>query len=469
MEILQKLMAELGSAHVLTSAADRAPYDRDWTGQYIGKSMAVVRPANTHEVAEVMKLASHSRTPVVPMGGNTGLSGGCYPGNDGRALILSLERMTHIRNINTSTRTATVEAGVVLEALHDAADDRGLIFPLTFGAKGSCRIGGALSTNAGGSNVLRYGNARALCLGLEVVTADGRIMNLMSSLRKDNTGYDLKDLFIGAEGTLGVITGAVLKLYPKQTDYGTAMVAVSDTEAALDLLNILNDRTGGAVEAFEYMPKSYFGAMTERFAHLKAPLTQLADVNILMEIGLTGQGRASASEILESVLGKAMEHNTVLDATIAQNAAQRKSMWACREAALEVILSRPPVVTTDIAVPLDRVGAYLERMNRQLADIAPGAEPILFAHLGDGNIHYTVWMDPQGRDANVGRDDVVIKAVEALALEMGGTYSAEHGIGVHKLGSMRRGKDPIALDAMRHIKKALDPEKILNPGKVLPD
>lgn len=469
MEILGKLAAVLGSAHVLTTDADRASYDRDWTGQFLGKSLAVVRPANTHEVAEVMKLASHGRTPVVPMGGNTGLSGGCYPGEDGRALILSLERMTQIRDINTVTRTATVEAGVVLEALHDAADDQGLIFPLTFGAKGSCRIGGVLSTNAGGSNVLRYGNARALCLGLEVVTADGRIMNLMSSLRKDNTGYDLKDLFIGAEGTLGVITGAVLKLFPMPTDYGTAMVAVTGTEAALDLLNILNDRTGGAVEAFEYMPKSYFGAMTARFPHLKAPLTQLADVNILMEIGMTRQERGSASEILESVLGKAMEDDTVLDATIAQNAAQRKSMWACREAALEVILSRPPVVTTDIAVPLDRVGAYLAQMNRQLADIAPGAEPILFAHLGDGNIHYTVWMDPQGAGANAGRDDAVIRAVEALALDMGGTFSAEHGIGVYKLGSMRRGKDPAALDAMRQIKRALDPENIFNPGKLLPD
>lgn len=469
MEILGKLAAVLGSAHVLTTDADRAPYDRDWTGQFLGKSLAVVRPASTHEVAEVMKLASHGRTPVVPMGGNTGLSGGCYPGEDGRALILSLERMTQIRDINTVTRTATVEAGVVLEALHDAADDQGLIFPLTFGAKGSCRIGGVLSTNAGGSNVLRYGNARALCLGLEVVTADGRIMNLMSSLRKDNSGYDLRDLFIGAEGTLGVITGAVLKLFPKPTDYGTAMVAVSGTEAALDLLNILNDRTGGAVEAFEYMPKSYFGAMTARFPHLKAPLTQLADVNILMEIGPTGQERGSASEILESVLGKGMEDDTVFDAAIAQNAAQRKSMWACREAALEVILSRPPVVTTDIAVPLDRVGAYLAQMNRQLADIAPGAEPILFAHLGDGNIHYTVWMDPQGAGANAGRDDAVIRAVEALALDMGGTFSAEHGIGVYKLGSMRRGKDMVALNAMRQIKRALDPENILNPGKLLPD
>ncbi len=469
MDILEKLIAELGSAHVLTSDADRAPYDRDWTGKYIGKSLAVVRPANTHEVTEVMKLANHSRTPVVPMGGNTGLSGGCYPGEDRRKLILSLERLTHIRNINTVTRTVTVEAGVVLEALHNAVDEHDLIFPLTFGAKGSCRIGGTLSTNAGGSNVLRYGNARALCLGLEVVTADGSIMNLMSSLRKDNTGYDLKDLFIGAEGTLGVITGAVLKLFPKPTDYGTAMVAVSGTEAALDLLNILNDRTGGAVEAFEYMPKSYFSAMTTRFPQLKAPRTQLADVNILMEIGLTGLERGGAAEILESVLGAAMENGTVFDAAIAQNSAQRKSMWACREAALEVILSRPPVVTTDIAVPLDKVGAFLAQMNRQLADIAPGAEPILFAHLGDGNIHYTVWMDPQGSGANAESDEAVIKAVEALALDMGGTFSAEHGIGVYKLGSMRRGKDPVALDAMRHIKRALDPENILNPGKVLPD
>jgi FAD/FMN-containing dehydrogenase len=468
-DILEKLAAELGSGHVLTSEADRAPYDRDWTGNYIGKSLAVVRPANTHEVAEVMKLASQSATPVVPMGGNTGLSGGCYPGGDGRALILSLERMTRIRDINTATRTATVEAGVVLEALHNAVDGQGLIFPLTFGAKGSCRIGGVLSTNAGGSNVLRYGNARALCLGLEVVNADGRVMNLMSSLRKDNSGYDLKDLFIGSEGTLGVITGAVLKLFPKPTDYGTAMVAVSGTEAALELLNVLNDRTGGAVEAFEYMPKSYFGAMTTRFPQLKVPLTQLADVNILMEVGFTGQERSSASEILESVLGKAMEDNTVFDAAIAQNAAQRQAMWACREAALEVILSRPPVVTTDIAVPLDKVGAFLERMNRRLTDIAPGAEPILFAHLGDGNIHYTVWMDPQGIGANAGRDEDLIAAVEALALEMGGTFSAEHGIGVYKLGSMRRGKNPVALDAMRQIKRALDPENILNPGKMLPD
>ncbi|WP_421701416.1 FAD-binding oxidoreductase [Aliiroseovarius sp.] len=444
-----------------------APWASDWIGKYKGAPLCVVRPGSTEEVARIMAQAHETGTPVVPVGGNTGLSGGTHAEG---AIALSLDRMRTIREIKPAARLAIVEAGVVLEQLHEAVSEHGLSFPMTFGAKGSCTLGGMLATNAGGSNVLRYGNTRDLCLGLEVVLPDGEVLNLMSELHKDNTGYDLKDLFIGAEGTLGVITGAVLKLSPTPRAFATAMVAAPGLDEALGLLNRLQEATGGAVEAFEYMPGAYVDAHIAKTG-ARAPFEARHEVNILVEIGATAprdavpgpDGSIPVAAYLEEVLGEMLEQGGVLDAVIAQTDAQRAEMWARREAAAAVCLGRQPLVNNDISVPLDQVGAFFTRMESVLPRLDPGAEALSVAHLGDGNIHYTVY------PTDTALSDTVTQAVEDVVAELGGSFSAEHGIGLSKKPSMARRKNPVALRVMRQIKAALDPKGIMNPGKVLPD
>ena len=464
---IEALAAEiLGPKYVLTGP-DMAPWASDWIGKYKGAPLCVVRPGSTEEVSRIMAQAHETGTPVVPVGGNTGLSGGTHAEG---AIALSLDRMRTIREIKPAARLAIVEAGVVLEQLHEAVSEHGLSFPMTFGAKGSCTLGGMLATNAGGSNVLRYGNTRDLCLGLEVVLPDGEVLNLMSELHKDNTGYDLKDLFIGAEGTLGVITGAVLKLSPTPRAFATAMVAAPGLDEALGLLNRLQEATGGAVEAFEYMPGAYVDAHIAKTG-ARAPFEARHEVNILVEIGATAprdavpgpDGSIPVAAYLEEVLGEMLEQGDVLDAVIAQTDAQRAEMWARREAAAEVCLGRQPLVNNDISVPLDQVGAFFTRMESVLPRLDPGAEALSVAHLGDGNIHYTVY------PTDAARSDAVMQAVEDVVAELGGSFSAEHGIGLSKKPSMARRKDPVALRVMRQVKAALDPKGIMNPGKVLPD
>ena len=464
MKITASLKRALGSNHVLTDGQEKQAYDVDHTGDYKGNSLAVVRPGTVEEIVEIMRLARDHQTPVVPMGGNTGLCGGCFPGKEGTSLILSLERMNTILDINETARTLTVEAGAILETVHDAVEERGFVFPLTFGAKGSCRIGGVLSTNAGGSNVVRYGTTRALCLGLEVVTADGRVMNLMNALRKDNTGYDLRDLFIGAEGTLGIITKAVFKLFPKPERYATAIVALSGLDNALKLLNRLNDRSSGSVEAYEYMPGSYFELYRESFPDRPNFLEEYAEANVLIELGLAKE----VDDVLPAVLAESFEEGWVTDAAIAQSESQRQTMWACREASLDVLLSKGQLLNTDISLPLDEVPTFIERMNARLSEIAPDARSMQITHLGDGNIHYSVWREPAGSIFDEKESKEIIEAIENLARDLRGSFSAEHGIGLCKVPAMTRHKDSVAVDAMRQIKAALDPLNILNPGKVLP-
>ncbi len=467
--MINQLRSLLGEKYVLTGT-DTAQWSRDWIGGYAWQPLAVVRPANTHEVSQIVKLANANATPVVPVSGNTGLAGGTSAQN---AIMISLDRMDQIREIRPEARVAIVEAGVILAKLHDATDALDLIFPLTFGARGSAMIGGCLSTNAGGSNVLRYGNTRDLCLGLEVVLPNGEIMDIMSELHKDNSGYNLKHLMIGAEGTLGIITAAVLKLSPKPGAYATAMVAVSSLNAALVLLNRLQNATGGAVEAFEYMPHNY---ITEHLAispTARTPFGQTYDVNILVEIGATSprdctlddNGQTPISANLETTLAEFFEDGMVLDAVVAQNEAQRIEMWERREAAAEISISKKPIVGNDIAVPLDKVATFLAHIGARLPDIDTGAESISVAHLGDGNIHYTV--RPSSLDPSV--HDQIMEAVEEVALALGGSFSAEHGIGLSKKPSMARRKNPVSLQVMRAIKAALDPNNIMNPGKVIPD
>ncbi len=468
MELCERLAAAVGPDHVLKGEAC-ARYTTDWTKRYVSDPVAVIRPRLTEEVSAVMAIASETGTPVVPVSGNTGLSGGTFASG---AIMLSLDRMNTIREIRSEARIAVVEAGVILSSLHEACDAQDLVFPLTFGARGSALVGGALSTNAGGSNVLRYGSTRGLCLGLEVVLADGRIMDLMTELHKDNSGYDLRDLFIGAEGTLGVITGAVLRLFPKPKAYATAMVAARSLHDALTLLNRLQATTGGALEAFEYMPRAYIEHHINHIAGARAPFEKIHDVNIMLEVGATapadaaptGDGSVPVVSDLEAELDRAMDDGLVLDAVVARTEAQRAEMWKRREDAAEIVLGRLPMVDNDVAVPTDRVPAFFEEMEKVLTSMDRDAETMAVVHLGDGNIHYMVF--PSSGDQNV--IDAIREQVENVTLSLRGSFSAEHGIGLAKLPSMRRRKDTVALDVMRAVKSALDPKGILNPGKVVP-
>lgn len=468
MPLLDDLRAALGTAHVLTGG-DCDRYARDWMGHYHGTPAAVARPGSTAEVAEAMRIAARHGVAVVPISGNTGLVGGTMTTG---GLMISTERLNRIREIRPEARVAVVEAGVILSRLHEAAAAEGLYFPLWFGARGSAMIGGVLSTNAGGSNVLRHGSTRALCLGLEVVLADGRVLDLMSELHKDNSGYDLKDLFIGAEGTLGLITAAVMKLVPAALAHATATLTVPSLDAALTLLNRLQAASGGLVEAFEFMPEGYLRRLAVLRPDLGLPFAEVAEITLLVELGATAPSLASAgadgtlplAALLEETLAGMMEDGLVGDAIVARSEAQRSAMWARREAAAEVTFPGP-YVDTDVAVPLDRVADFLRAAEARVAALDPGAPTIWVAHLGDGNLHFAVY---PGRD-DPALNEALTEAIEDCVADLRGSFSAEHGIGLSKKATMARRKNSVALEVMRAIKRALDPEMRMNPGKVLPD
>ena len=466
MTLIADLTALLGAANVLTGP-DMAAYVTDWTTHYTSAPMAVARPGNTAQVAAVVRLAALHGVPVVPSSGRTGLTGGSMTTG---GLLVTVERLNQIREVRPATRIAVVEAGVILQRLHEAAEAEGLYFPLWFGARGSAMIGGVLSTNAGGSNVLRYGSTRALCLGLEVVLADGRILNLMSELHKDNSGYDLRQLFIGAEGTLGIITAAVMKLVPRPRAHATATLAARSLPDALTLLNRLQAASGGAVEAFEYMPGTYMQRLAEQRPDIRLPFDRRYDTNILVEIGATAprdatpgpDGTLPVVALLEATLAEMIEEGAVLDAEIAQNDTQRLAMWKRRELAAEITIARQPAIDTDIALPLDLVPEFYDRIHARLPAIDPGCETLSVCHLGDGNVHFTVFPTREGLY------DTVVEAVEDVVQDLRGSFSAEHGVGLSKLNTMARRKDPVALDVMRAVKAALDPLGLMNPGKVIP-
>lgn len=468
MTLIADLAAALGASHVLTGA-DIDGYRGDWTHHYTSNPIAVARPGTTAEVSQVMSIAAKHGVPVIPVSGRTGLVGGAM--TEG-GLMLSVDRLNRIRDLRPDARIAIVEAGVVLDRLHDAAEAANLYFPLWFGARGSAMIGGVLSTNAGGSNVLRYGSTRALCLGVEVVLADGQVLNLMSQLHKDNSGYDLKQLFIGAEGTLGVITAAVMKLVPRPRAYATATISARSVPDALVLLNRLQTASGGLVEAFEYMPETYMRRLAEARPDIRQPFTPRQAVNILVELGTLRPSDATPdpdgilpiNALLEGVLAQMLEEGLVLDAEIAASEAQRRAMWQRRELAAEITTARQPTIDTDICLPLDQVALFYDRIHARLPALDAGAETMSVAHLGDGNIHFTVY--PTRDDATL--SDQVIEAVEDEVQALGGSFSAEHGVGLSKLPSMRRRKDPVALTVMRAVKQALDPKNRMNPGKVIP-
>jgi len=476
-DMLEKLTAIVGEANVLTSSEDQTKYVTDWPGKNTGKALAVARPANTEEVSKVMKLAFEMETPVFPQSGNTGVAGGSIPDQSGEAIVLSLERMNTIRDISPSARTIVAEAGCVLETVHNTVEEIGLFFPLSFGAKGSCMIGGNLATNAGGSNVVKYGNTRDLCLGIEAVMPNGEIMNLLSGLHKNNTGYDLRNLLIGSEGTLGVITAATLKLYPLPKARGTCLAVVHDISGGLELLNRMQAETGGAVEAFELMPKHLFELLAKHLPHLNQPFTDIPDMSVLIEIAATSDKDAEADESgttpiaakLEEVLGAAFEDELVTDAVIASSEAQRQEMWTLRESALEAVTAEGEKIGFDIALPLDLVHGFVDEMAATVERIVPGARMLPVGHLGDGNLHYTVF--PKEGETEMLMDNApdIKLAVYGPLSSYGGSFSAEHGIGTGKLAEMKAFKDPTALAVMKSVKEALDPKGIMNPGRVLPE
>ncbi len=468
MGLVEALQAAIGAAHVLTGP-DTARYSRDWMGRYDGQPVAVARPGSTAEVAACVKIAAREGVPVVPISGNTGLVGGTMTRG---GLLLALDRMNRIHEVKPDAKLVIAEAGVILTRLHEAAEAQGLYFPLWFGARGSAMLGGVLSTNAGGSNVLRYGSTRALCLGLEVVLPDGRVLNLMSELHKDNSGYDLKNLFIGAEGTLGIITAAVMKLVPAPRAHATATLATRTLADALTLLNRMQEATGGRVEAFEFMPRTYSERLREARPDLGLPFDHIPEVTILIEAATTVPTEAAPDDTgeiplvttLETILAELMEAGLVTDAVLARSEQQRRAMWARREAAAEIGVGLHPEVDTDVCLPLDKVETFLAEALGRLDALDPGARTLTVAHLGDGNLHFTAYPT---RDDKMLKDKVM-ETIEDVVADLGGSFSAEHGVGLSKLNSMARRKDPVALDVMRALKAALDPDNRMNPGKVIP-
>lgn len=465
--------AIVGEAHVLTRHEDVSGYLTDWTGLYRSTALAVVRPGTTGEVAELIKLCNARNIAVVPQGGRTGLCGGGVPVAVRASVVVSLTRMNAVRSLDADSRTVTVEAGVVLETLHEAASKHDLIFPLMFGAKGSCTIGGNLSTNAGGSNVVRYGNTRELCLGIEAVMPDGSVINALTGLRKDNTGYDLKDLLIGAEGTLGIITAAVFKLYPAPRARSTAFLSVDKLESALTVLNRLQDHTGGGVEAFEYMPQPALDVICKVFPAIRRPLEGKVATGILVEVASSRPHDAEAmqdgsirleAEVME-LLGGLMEEGLVLDAMLAQSEQQRADLWKMRESVLEAITEAGPAYHLDISLPLARIARFVEEMDAEMDRL--GFQPLTVGHLGDGNLHYALSAS-EGRDWDALPLETAKEKVFALLTDLNGSFSAEHGIGQSKLSAMTKLKEPAQLAVMRSIKHALDFNNIMNPGKLLP-
>jgi FAD/FMN-containing dehydrogenase len=466
MSLLQALAAAVGQAHVLTGA-DAAPYLTDWRRRYVGAALAVVRPANTVEVAAVVRLCAQARAPMVPQGGNTGLVGGGTPDASGDAVVISLQRMKRVRAVDVANDTLTVEAGCVLQEVQQEARRHGRLFPLSLAAEGSATIGGNLATNAGGVQVLRYGNARDLTLGLEVVLADGEVWDGLRGLRKDNTGYDLKQLFIGAEGTLGVITAATLKLYPLPAAQMTALAATPSLAAAARLLERARAAAGAALTAFEVMGRVTLQHAVETLPALRAPLPLSQPWYALLELSDT-EGEQHATALLERILAEALDAGDLVDAAVARSIAEARALWALREGIPEAHARRGGNVKHDISLPVSSIAEFVESTNAALRSRFAWIEPIVFGHLGDGNLHYnmgTVAGTPidlafaHEKDIN----DLVHDAVHAR----GGSISAEHGLGQLKREAITRYKGGVELALMRRLKQALDPLGLMNPGKVL--
>lgn len=467
--VIDGLKAIVGPGGWIDDPAEMEPYVTEQRGMWRGVTPLVVRPKSTEEVAAVVRLCARNATPIVPQAGNTGLCGGAVPHGDGAEILLNVSRMNKVRGIAPLENTITVEAGCILADVQAAADGAGRLFPLSLAAEGSCQIGGNLSTNAGGTGVLRYGSARDLVLGLEVVLPDGRVWDGLRHLRKDNTGYDLKHLFIGAEGTLGIITAAVLKLFPRPAEFKTALVALPDVPQALELLVKLREGTGDRVSAFELMPHTLVDLVVQNFPGIARPFAAAHPWYALVEISAASeQDAATQGAILESTLAEAMETGLVRDAVVAQSESQRQGLWRIRETAPEAQKFLGGSIKHDISVPLGAIASFIERASTAVEKVTPGVRILAFGHVGDGNVHFNV-SEPPGTvgDAFLKQSAAVNHAVYDIAADLGGSISAEHGLGQLKREDVRRYKTDIEMELMQRVKDALDPRGIMNPGKVL--
>ncbi|CAH2599117.1 FAD-binding oxidoreductase [Rhodovastum atsumiense] len=465
---LTELAAIVGPRGLLTDPTDIAPYAEDWRRLYRGHPPAVVRPATTQEVAEVVRACAAAGVGIVPQGGNTSMVGGAVPAEDGSEIVLALARLNRILEIDPVDMTLTLQAGVTLKAAQEAAAAKGCLLPLSIASEGTAQIGGVLATNAGGNNTIRYGNARDLVLGLEVVLPDGEVWEGLRRLRKDNTGYCLRQLFVGAEGTLGIITAAVLKLAPLPREVEVALCALPSAEAALDLFSRFQAQDPAALQAFEYMSGSGMDLVLAHIPGSALPLVTPADHYVLVELASPRVG-AGLRPALEEVLGAALEEGVVLDAAIAASGAQRAAIWKLREEHSEAQKRAGASVKNDVSVPVSRVPALLHRAAEACEALLPGIRIVPFGHLGDGNIHFNL-VQPEGMDpaAFLARDQDLMAAVGAVVRDLGGSFSAEHGVGRLKPAMLPGWRGGAELETMRRIKQALDPHGIMNPGKVLP-
>lgn len=468
---LDQLVELLGSSYVLTGA-DAASYVEDWRGRYRGEALAVVRPGSTDEVAQVVRWCAANGVPIVPQGGNTGLCGAATPDSSGKSIVLSLGRLNKIRSVDTDNDTMEVEAGCILQSVQQAAREVDRLFPLSLAAEGSCTIGGNLATNAGGTQVLRYGNARDLVLGLEVVTPQGEIWHGLRGLRKDNTGYDLRNLFMGSEGTLGIITAATLKLFPLPVAQCTALVALNSVDDAVALLSVARGGFGPALTGFELIAGHCLNLVNRHYPQQKLPFegeSSSLPWYALLEIS-DSESADHARERFEAVVGEAFEAGLVADAVIAENIAQSKALWHLRESIPLAEKDAGKSIKHDVSVPVSKMSAFIEATNSALQARFPGIEHVIFGHLGDGNLHYNVARGQAfSEDELLAQQDAVYEIVHDNVHKLGGSISAEHGVGQLKRDVLPRYKDPVEMDLMRRIKLALDPEGLMNPGKVLAD
>lgn len=467
--LLTALTELLGSRGILTNPKDTESYDTDWREIFHGKSLAVIRPANTEEVAKAVYLCAKHNVAIVPQGGNTSLVGGATPSTDGSQIVLNLSRLKQIRSIDPIDRTMIIESGVTLEEAQNAAKQAGLYLPIVISSQGSAQIGGIIATNAGGNNTLRYGNTREFVLGLEIVTADGHILHNLRRLRKDNTGYALRQLFIGSEGTLGIITAAVLQLHPQPHSIEVAFCALPDLDKALELLNLFHNHNPAALQAFEFISQTGMDLVCSQFDDIQFPLENKGPVYILVELALPDKGNG-LRQLLESVLEQAFEKEIVIDAIIAESETQRQKLWRLREEQSESQKRAGANIKNDVSVPISHIPELIKRATSACERICPGIRVAPFGHLGDGNIHLNLVQPLDGDPtAFMAQDHELMDAVSQVVFDLEGSFSAEHGVGQLKNYMMTSWRGGTELELMRKIKQALDPKNILNPGKIFPE
>jgi FAD/FMN-containing dehydrogenase len=467
--LIETLRAIVGANQVLVDG-DLTAWEQDWRKRSRGKALAVVRPGTTDEVAQVVKACAAAGTPVVPQGGNTGLVVGSIPDESGTQVVLSLQRLNRVRGVDRDNLTITVEAGCVLQRVQEEAEAAGFLFPLSLAAEGSCTIGGNLATNAGGTQVVRYGNSRELCLGLEVVTAQGEVWHGLTGLRKDNTGYDLRDLFIGSEGTLGIITAATMKLYPQPAARLTAWAAVPSLEDAVKLLGLAHHELGAGLTGFEVMGQFALSLVARHFRQLRVPLYEQSPFCVLLEKS-DDESEEHARGQFERLLETALEQGCVSDAVVAENLTQANQLWHVRESIPLAQAEEGLNIKHDISVPVSRIPEFCRVTDDLLRRLIPGVRLVNFGHLGDGNLHYNVQAPEQGdpKDFLQRWEEEVNSVVYDCVQRFDGSISAEHGVGSLKLEKLEKHKSAVALDLMRGIKRALDPKNVMNPGRVVRD